>query len=226
MQKLKHILKILFKPAYILLAVFAIIILGFIGLICLDEYNDRTRESKHQSLREYHWQTGQLLCALMTFPYTVLNINEDLEFDLNEVKKNLEMKDIEIKNLFEVKKLLLEPNTNFNATLYRLYKNHYENLRKESKYLYLNPNIDLWRQYILAAFGGEKFEDKNEFALILCIPQGQYKGQFAKITFSAHFHIFDSLPTHSIPEDWLEPNAEAQKEWEAYERSLSEAGVK
>ena len=90
---------------------------------------------------------------------------------------------------------------------------------------YLNPDIDLWRQYI-AEFGGEKFEDRNEFALILCIPEGIFEGQFAKITFSEDFDIFDSLPAYSIPEEWLEPNAWAQKEWEAYERSLSEAGVK
>ena len=219
MIELKVVFKFLFETVCILLV---IVVFGFIGLCCFfytpwaHSLRWKYAEPKIQKLREYHSPKIQLYCALVEFPWTALNISRDTEFDPNEMK-NLEMKDLEIKNLFEVKKLLLEPKHTTNW--YRLFKDHYEKLREESKNLYLNPDIDLWRQYI-AEFGGEKFEDRNEFALILCIPEGIFEGQFAKITFSEDFDIFDSLPAYSIPEEWLEPNAWAQKEWELYEQNL------
>lgn len=97
MQKLKHILKILFKPAYILLAVFAIIILGFIGLICLEEYHVRTMESIHQQEKEYTIGSAQLKAVIYTLQ-DVLNGSEQL----NNVNTN------EFLNLFLIKKPCLK----------------------------------------------------------------------------------------------------------------------
>ena len=50
----------------------ATILLGFIGLICLDEYNDRTRESKHQSQAEFIGGQGQLKVAYLVFVMVML----------------------------------------------------------------------------------------------------------------------------------------------------------
>ncbi|MBO7524890.1 MAG: hypothetical protein J6T79_05230, partial [Verrucomicrobia bacterium] len=121
----------------------------------------------------------------------------------------------EFKNLFEIKKLLLEPE---NIDWYNVSKEKYEKLREKSKYLYLNPDINLWRKRYKTI---GKFDGDNEIAFILCDPEGIYNGKFSMISFSG-----GPSSVESVPLDWLEPNAEAQKEWEAYERSLSEAGAK
>lgn len=68
---------------------------------------------------------------------------------------------------------------------------------------------------------GKEFDGDNEIAFILCDPEGIYKGKFSMISFSG-----GPSSVESVPLDWLKPNAEAQKEWEAYEQSLSEAGAK
>lgn len=103
------------------------------------------------------------------------------------------------KNLFEIKKLLLESEYN-------------KKLREKSKYLYLNPDINLWSK--LYRTTGE-FDGDNEIALILCDPEGIYKGKFPMIRFSGSL-----WSVKSVPVGWLESNAEAQKEWELYEQNL------
>lgn len=207
MQKLKYILKLIFKTVCIL---FVIILFGFIGLICYCWFTDvqylsgkwSGKDPKYRQQREYMYRNGQLIYALYEFVFYT-------EFDPNEIK-----------NLFEIKKLLLEPR---NIDEYD--NGEFEKLREKSKYFYLNPNIDLWRKAVLSHLENigkeKKFEEENEIAAILCDPEGIYKDKFPMIRFSYHTSLVESVPV-----DWLEPNAEAQKEWEAYERSLSEAGAK
>ncbi len=73
------------------------------------------------------YRNGQLIYALYEFVFYT-------EFDPNEIK-----------NLFEIKKLLLEPR---NIDEYD--NGEFEKLREKSKYFYLNPNIDLWRKAVLS----------------------------------------------------------------------------
>ena len=195
MQKLEKIIESLIKAVCIFLL--SLIVFGLIGIVCLNVYNDLTWESRHQPQTEYIGRQGQLKIAYLGFRYGYANDLEENDSTESELNK--------FKNLFEIKKLLLEPEDN-------------EKLRENSKYLYLNPDINLWRK--LYRTTGE-FDGDNEIAFILCDPEGIYKGKFSMISFSG-----GPSSVESVPVDWLEPNEEAQKEWEAYERSLSEAGVK
>ena len=195
MQKLEKIIESLIKAVCIFLL--SLIVFGLIGIVCLTVYNDLTLESRHQPRHEYIGRQGQLKIAYLGFRYGYANDLEENDSTDSELNK--------FKNLFEIKKLLLEPEDN-------------EKLREKSKYLYLNPDINLWRK--LYRTTGE-FDGDNEIAFILCDPEGIYKGKFSMISFSG-----GPSSVESVPVDWLEANAEAQKEWEAYERSLSEAGVK
>ena len=198
MQKLKRVLKFLFKTVCILLV---IVVFGFIGLGLERVYHVRTMESRHQPIG----RQVQLKMAYLGFRYVNdLEENDSTDSELNKFK-----------NLFEIKKLLLEPE---NIDWYNATKEKYKKLREKSKYLYLNPDINLWRK--LYRTTGE-FDGDNEIAFILCDPEGIYKGKFSMIRFSGGLSSINTVPLN-----WLEPNAEAQKEWEAYERSLSEAGAK
>ncbi len=196
MQNLKRVFKFLF------IAVCILVVLGFIGMACLTEYHVMTLESRLRPHREYYGRQGQLKVMFSDFynRFSDLEENDSGDFGTNEFK-----------NLFEIKKLLLE--------------NYAENdfiERKKFKYLYLNPNIDLWRQTVLCfAIGGKGFEGKNEIAVILCDPEGICNNKFPAVSF-----LSAPSSVKSVPVEWLESNAEAQKEWEAYERSLSEAGAK
>ncbi|MBO4714471.1 MAG: hypothetical protein J5672_00045 [Verrucomicrobia bacterium] len=204
MQKLEKIIESLIKAVCIFLL--SLIVFGLIGIVCLNVYNDLTWESRNHPRHEYIKREHQLQVMFLHFYYDfeTLEENDPADFGTNEFK-----------NLFEIKKLLLEPEDN-------------EKLREKSKYLYLNPDIDLWRQALLCSprmVGGKEFEGENEIAVILCDPEGICNNKFPAASFLGCFTI-SANPINSVPVEWLEPNAEAQKEWEAYERSLSEAGVK
>ena len=205
MQKLKHILKILFKPAYILLAVLTIIILGFIGLICLEEYRVLTMESIHQQEKEYTIGSAQLKAVIYTLQ-DVLNGSEQL----NNVNTN------EFLNLFLIKKTLFEKIQESDYT----FAGRIEKFRENSKYLYLNPDIVLWSQLMDQKKDFKKNEITN-IALILCDPNRIFQGKYPAATFSG-----GPDRVYFVPIEWIAPNAEAQKELEAYDRSLSEAGAK
>lgn len=195
MQKLEKIIESLIKAVCIFLL--SLIVFGLIGIVCLNVYNDLTWESRNHPRHEFIGRRGQLKIAYLGFRYGYANDLEENDSTDSELNK--------FKNLFEIKKLLLEPEDN-------------EKLREKSKYLYLNPDINLWRK--LYRTTGE-FDGDNEIAFILCDPEGIYKGKFSMISFSG-----GPSSVESVPVEWLEPNAEAQKEWEAYERSLSEADAK
>ncbi len=195
MKKLEKIIESLIKAVCIFLL--SLIVFGLIGIVCLNVYNDLTWESRNHPRHEFIGRQGQLKIAYLGFRYGYVNDLEENDSTDSELNK--------FKNLFEIKKLLLEPEDN-------------EKLREKSKYLYLNPDINLWRK--LYRTTGE-FDGDNEIAFILCDPEGIYKGKFSMISFSG-----GPSSVESVPVEWLEPNAEAQKEWEAYERSLSEAGAK
>ena len=195
MKKLEKIIESLIKAVCIFLL--SLIVFGLIGIVCLNVYNDLTWESRNHPRHEFIRRQGQLKIAYLGFRYGYANDLEENDSTDSELNK--------FKNLFEIKKLLLEPEDN-------------EKLREKSKYLYLNPDINLWRK--LYRTTGE-FDGDNEIAFILCDPEGIYKGKFSMISFSG-----GPSSVESVPVEWLEPNAETQKEWEAYERSLSEAGAK
>ena len=121
MQKLNHILKILFKTVCILLA---IVLFGFIGLCLEREYHVRTMESRHQPIG----RQVQLKMAYLGFRYVNdLEKNDSTDSELNKFK-----------NLFEIKKLLLEPE---NIDWYNATKEKYKKLREKSKYLWVLTSI-------------------------------------------------------------------------------------
>ena len=114
MQKLKRVFKFLFKTVCIL------VVLG----ICLNVYDEMTWKSRHHSHNEFTLHNRQLYLAFLDFYRSSdLEENDSCNFSTNEFK-----------NLFEIKKLLLENSAE---------KDDIEKLREKSKYLYLNPNIDL-----------------------------------------------------------------------------------
>lgn len=203
MQKLEKIIESLIKAVCIFLL--SLIVFGLIGIVCLNVYNDQTRESIHQRETEYTIGSAQLKGAIYTLQ-DVLNGSEQL----NNVNTN------EFLNLFLIKKTLFEKIQESDYT----FAGRIEKFRENSKYLYLNPDIVLWSQLMDQKKDFKKNEITN-IALILCDPNRIFQGKYPAATFSG-----GPDRVYFVPIEWIAPNAEAQKEWEAYERSLSEAGAK
>ena len=203
MQKLEKIIESLIKAVCIFLL--SLIVFGLIGIVCLNVYNDLTRESIQQRETEYTIGSAQLKGAIYTLQ-DVLNGSEQL----NNVNTN------EFLNLFLIKKTLFEKIQESDYT----FAGRIEKFRENSKYLYLNPDIVLWSQLMDQKKDFKKNEITN-IALILCDPNRIFQGKYPAATFSG-----GPERVYFVPIEWIAPNAEAQKEWEAYERSLSEAGAK
>ena len=203
MQKLEKIIESLIKAVCIFLL--SLIVFGLIGIVCLNVYNDLTRESIHQRETEYTIGSAQLKGAIYTLQ-DVLNGSEQL----NNVNTN------EFLNLFLIKKTLFEKIQESDYT----FAGRIEKFRENSKYLYLNSDIVLWSQLMDQKKDFKKNEITN-IALILCDPNRIFQGKYPAATFSG-----GPERVYFVPIEWIAPNAEAQKEWEAYERSLSEAGAK
>ena len=75
MQKLEKIIESLIKAVCIFLL--SLIVFGLIGIVCLNVYNDQTRESIHQRETEYTIGSAQLKGAIYTLQ-DVLNGSEQL----------------------------------------------------------------------------------------------------------------------------------------------------
>ena len=102
MQKLEKIIESLIKAVCIFLL--SLIVFGLIGIVCLNVYNELTWESRNHPRHEFIGRQGQLKIAYLGFRYGYVNDLEENDSTDSELNK--------FKNLFEIKKLLLEPEDN------------------------------------------------------------------------------------------------------------------